>query len=77
LLGDLASRRSSFSQITRRQLLAAAAGLPLFSADTKKAETSVFDLSLLYEPIVPNELFFVREHFRRRLFPRTNGIFQF
>lgn len=49
--------------MTRRRWIAAAAGLPLLSAETKKAETSAFDLTLLCEPTVPNELFFVREHF--------------
>ena len=61
--GEVASRRLPLSPITRRQWIVTAAGLPLLSAETKKAETSAFDLSLLYEPNVPNELFFVREHF--------------
>jgi DMSO/TMAO reductase YedYZ molybdopterin-dependent catalytic subunit len=63
LHGDVAPRRLPLNPITRRQWIVAAAGLPLLSAETKKAETSAFDLSLLYEPTVPNELFFVREHF--------------
>lgn len=46
--------------LTRRVLLS-----QVFSAvlPAQKAELSAFDLSLLGDPAVPNELFFVREHF--------------
>jgi DMSO/TMAO reductase YedYZ molybdopterin-dependent catalytic subunit len=44
-----------------RRLLLGSAFLPLLRA--QKPELSSFDLSLLDDPTVPSELFFVREHF--------------
>jgi DMSO/TMAO reductase YedYZ molybdopterin-dependent catalytic subunit len=46
-------------RLSRRALLLGAAA----TLQGQKAETTAFDLSLLDDPAVPNELFFVREHF--------------
>jgi len=48
-------------KLSRRILLAGVLGRPLIRADAP--EISSFDLSLLYEPIVPADLFFVRNHY--------------
>ncbi len=54
-------RLSSYGEgLTRRVLLASAFARVL---PARKAEVSAFDLSLLDDAAVPNELFFVREHF--------------
>jgi DMSO/TMAO reductase YedYZ molybdopterin-dependent catalytic subunit len=53
------SRLPGSSRLSRRALLLGAAA----KVQGQKAETTAFDLSLLDDAAVPNELFFVREHF--------------
>lgn len=48
--------------LTRRTFAAACAAIPTWAAD-REPEISSFDLSLIEDSPVPNELFFVREHF--------------
>ncbi len=48
--------------LTRRSFAVLCAAVPAWAAD-RAPETSSFDLSLVEDSVVPNELFFVREHF--------------